>query len=74
VLSSLRIRLQRIHCHLLYVLNRVIYNKGSVLIVEADSREEIIEALKKDIYYKSGVWDVDGAKITPMKLVFVRPL
>jgi len=41
--------------------------------MEGDSKEQIIEALKKDIYYKSGVWDVHGAKITPMKLAFVRP-
>lgn len=41
--------------------------------MEADSREECIKAMKQDIYYRSGVWDVDGAKITPMKLAFVRP-
>jgi len=41
--------------------------------MEADSQEDIRKALKEDIYYRSGVWDVDGAKITPMKVAFVRP-
>ena len=41
--------------------------------MEADSKEECIKPLKEDIYYKSGVWDVDNAEITPMKLAFVRP-
>jgi uncharacterized protein len=47
--------------------------QGSVIIMEADSKEECIKALKKDIYYETGVWDVDGAEIKPMKLGFVRP-
>jgi len=41
--------------------------------MEADTKEKCIKALKEDIYYKSGVWNVDGATITPMKLAFVRP-
>jgi hypothetical protein len=44
-----------------------------VIIAEADSKADCIKALKEDIYFKSGVWDVDGAQITPMKLAFVRP-
>jgi hypothetical protein len=40
--------------------------------MEADSKDEVITSLKKDIYFKSGVWNVDDAKITPMKLAFVR--
>jgi hypothetical protein len=35
------------------------------VIVEADSKEAAIALLKQDIYYKSGVWDVDNAQITP---------
>ena len=41
--------------------------------MEADSKEECKMLLKEDIYYKSGVWDVEEAQITPMKLAFVRP-
>jgi len=40
--------------------------------MEANSKEECIAALNDDIYYKSGVWDVDGAQITPMKVAFTR--
>jgi hypothetical protein len=43
-----------------------------VIIIEADSKDEVRAALKKDIYFKSGVWNVDDAKITPMKLAFIR--
>ena len=31
--------------------------KGSALIVRGDTKEEVIEFLKKDIYSTSGVWD-----------------
>jgi len=42
------------------------------LIAEAGSKEELIATLKQDIYYKTGVWDVDGAEIIPMKVAFAR--
>ena len=45
-----------------------------MLIVEGHSRADVIEALKKDVYYKNGIWDVDGAEIIPFKLAFVRPV
>ena len=44
-----------------------------MIIMEAHSREDCIKALKEDIYFKSGVWDVDGAQVMPMKLAFIRP-
>jgi uncharacterized protein YciI len=37
--------------------------KGSALAVLAESREDVIKYLKSDIYYTSGVWDVDNAII-----------
>jgi uncharacterized protein len=43
-----------------------------MIILEAESKEECLETLKKDIYYKNGVWDVDGAEIIPVKLAFIR--
>jgi hypothetical protein len=43
-----------------------------VIIIEGESQDDVRRALKKDIYYKEGVWDVDGAQITPMKLAFAR--
>jgi uncharacterized protein YciI len=36
---------------------------GSTLIVSANSKEEALERLKQDIYYTSGVWDLDNALI-----------
>ncbi|EEP80713.1 predicted protein [Uncinocarpus reesii 1704] len=34
--------------------------KGSALIVQADSLEEIRETLSKDIYATAGIWDLDN--------------
>lgn len=31
---------------------------GSSVVLQAESREQVIEILKGDIYTKSGVWDV----------------
>ncbi|EER26124.1 YCII-related domain containing protein [Coccidioides posadasii C735 delta SOWgp] len=36
--------------------------KGSALIVQADSEEEIRDILAKDVYATSGVWDLDNHK------------
>lgn len=33
---------------------------GSTIVVQAASREEIKEILRKDVYAKSGVWDVEN--------------
>lgn len=43
---------------------------GSHFIWTADSKEEIIEELKKDIYYKEGVWDLDSATFIPVLSAF----
>ena len=39
---------------------------GSTLVVVAESREEILEILKGDIYTRSGVWDMDKIQIWPV--------
>ena len=33
--------------------------KGSVVLAEAESREEVIKTLKEDIYSRSEVWNWD---------------
>lgn len=33
---------------------------GSAVVAVAESKEQVIEQLKEDIYYKEGVWDVDN--------------
>jgi len=33
---------------------------GSTIVIQASSREEIKEILRKDVYAKEGVWDVEN--------------
>ena len=33
------------------------------MVVHAESKEELITFLKGDVYYTSGVWDVDNAQL-----------
>jgi uncharacterized protein YciI len=40
---------------------------GSTLVVVAESREEVMEALKKDIYSESGVWDLDSVSASRLR-------
>ena len=35
---------------------------GSTVVIVAESKEEIVDVLKKDIYATSGVWDVDSVR------------
>lgn len=35
---------------------------GSTLNVLADTREEVVELLKNDVYASSGVWDVEKVR------------
>ncbi|KAH8893512.1 hypothetical protein GQ53DRAFT_745761 [Thozetella sp. PMI_491] len=46
---------------------------GSTLVLVAESKEEVLETLKKDIYAKSGVWDLEKAQIWPFKCAFRHP-
>lgn len=36
--------------------------KGSMLVVVAESEQEVRETLAKDIYATSGVWDIDNVR------------
>jgi len=38
---------------------------GSAFNLVADTKEEALEFLKKDVYAKSGIWDVDNILIFP---------
>ncbi|RDL37813.1 Uncharacterized protein BP5553_05246 [Venustampulla echinocandica] len=46
---------------------------GSCMIASASSKEEVMEALKKDIYAQSGVWDLNKIQIYPFKCAFRNP-
>lgn len=41
-------------------------------MVVAESREEVLEILKGDIYTRTGVWDLDKIQIWPVSLFFQR--
>jgi uncharacterized protein YciI len=41
--------------------------KGSAMLLMAESEEQARELLKKDIYVRSGVWDLEKAQIIPFK-------
>jgi uncharacterized protein YciI len=41
---------------------------GSTFHLIANSKEEIIEFLKKDIYYEKGIWDIDSVVAHPLGL------
>ncbi|KAM0715359.1 hypothetical protein Q7P37_008857 [Cladosporium fusiforme] len=41
--------------------------KGSVLMCVADTEEEVLERVKKDVYYTSDVWDKEKVQIFPFK-------
>jgi len=36
---------------------------GSMLVMVAETKEEIVTTLKNDIYGTSGVWDVDNVSL-----------
>lgn len=40
---------------------------GSTLLVYAETKEEVLEIIKKDIYNTSGVWDLSKMQIWPFK-------
>lgn len=39
---------------------------GSAFHIMANSKEEIVEFLKKDIYYEKGIWDIDSVIAHPI--------
>ena len=43
-----------------------------MIIIEAESTEDVIALLKKDVYYETGVWDVDNVTVIPMKVSIIR--
>ena len=40
---------------------------GSAMIALAETKEEVVDAIKKDIYYTSGVWDLSKMQIWPFR-------
>ena len=46
---------------------------GSAFHLVANSKEEVIEFLKKDIYYREGVWDINNVVINPLGVAVRLP-
>lgn len=36
---------------------------GSVMVAVADTKEEVMEKIKQDVYYETGVWDMDKVSV-----------
>ncbi|KZF25679.1 hypothetical protein L228DRAFT_244566 [Xylona heveae TC161] len=47
--------------------------KGSVMVAQADTKEEVLEALKADPYARADVWDWDAVQIYPFKIGVLKP-
>ncbi|KLU89976.1 hypothetical protein MAPG_08943 [Magnaporthiopsis poae ATCC 64411] len=47
---------------------------GSTLVLDATSKEEIMEMLKADIYTKEGVWDLEKVQMWPLKCAIRSPI
>jgi hypothetical protein len=35
---------------------------GSVMMAHATTKEEVMEALKQDVYFKSNIWDMEKVR------------
>jgi hypothetical protein len=40
---------------------------GSCMVAYAETKEEVLESIKSDIYTKSGVWDTSKIQIWPFR-------
>ncbi|KAL8835368.1 MAG: hypothetical protein Q9170_003357 [Blastenia crenularia] len=40
---------------------------GSVMIARAESREDVVKALRQDIYCSQGIWDLEKVQIHPVR-------
>lgn len=47
---------------------------GSTLVCTAESKQEVIDGLSKDIYATTGVWDLDKVQIYAFKCAFREQL
>jgi hypothetical protein len=46
---------------------------GSTLVCKAESKEAILEQLKKDIYATSGVWDLEKVPVPQVLVLVISP-
>jgi len=48
--------------------------RGSILTIEADTKEEVWGIINSDIYVKNDVWDVEKVEIYPFRTAVRKPL
>ena len=48
--------------------------KGSAMLMGAQTREEVVERLKKDVYVTEGVWDISKMEIIPFRSALRKAL
>jgi hypothetical protein len=48
--------------------------KGSAMLIGANTKEEVVERLKKDVYVSGKVWDWEKVQIIPFKSALRKPL
>ena len=41
--------------------------KGSIMLAQCDTKEEVLKVVEEDIYTKSGVWDLEKMQIYPVR-------
>ncbi|QUC23330.1 uncharacterized protein UV8b_07571 [Ustilaginoidea virens] len=46
---------------------------GSTVVFRAETKEQVLELLKQDVYSASGVWDIEKAQIYPFLCAFRAP-
>ncbi|KAL1305588.1 hypothetical protein AAFC00_007193 [Neodothiora populina] len=47
---------------------------GSIMLALAETKEEVLEKLKGDVYSQSGVWNWEKVQIYPFKAAFRKAL
>ncbi|CAK1362934.1 unnamed protein product [Cercospora beticola] len=47
---------------------------GSAFLAVAETKEEIVELVKSDVYYKQGVWNAEKMQIFPFQSAIRMPM
>ena len=40
--------------------------KGSFFLAVGETKEEVVEELRRDIYWRAGVWDLERVEVIPV--------
>ena len=42
--------------------------RGSVMLASAESKEQVLQALREDVFHTAGVWDWDKIQVHPVRM------